>query len=176
MSTTRHRWIVGLRIVCLALALAVTVRVLVVESWRISGTSMREALQDGDQILVLRAGFPAGPPRAGDTVVARIHGETLVKRVAAGPGERIAMVEGRVVRDGRLVVEHIPAALDCRDSFPEVRLGPDEFFLLGDHRAVSVDSREFGPVRAPQILGRVLLRFGGGGISTVAALDRPRAP
>jgi type IV secretory pathway protease TraF len=73
------------------------------------------------------------------------------------------------------VTEAIPPALDTRDSFPPVRLGADEYFLLGDNRRVSVDSREFGPVHAFQVLGQVVLRVHGGGLSTVAALER-RAP
>jgi type IV secretory pathway protease TraF len=55
-----------------------------------------------------------------------------------------------------------------------VALGADEWFLLGDNRKVSVDSRDFGPVRGSQLVGRVVLRFHGGGVSSVEALERPR--
>ena len=50
-------------------------------------------------------------------------------------------------------------------------LGADEYFVMGDHRRVSVDSRDFGPVQGEQILGRVVLRMAGPSLQAVAALD-----
>jgi signal peptidase I len=96
----------------------------------------------------------------------------MVKRVAACPGDSIAMLAGRVLRNGRLLREDIPAELNRDDDFPEYHLGRDEYFVLGDNRRVSVDSREFGPVGGAQLIGRVLLRLSGHGVSSVAALER----
>jgi len=161
------------RAIAVGLLLAAAVRLTCFTSYRVSGSSMREALQDGDHILVCEPAW-LGPPAVGDAVIARVEDEVLVKRVAAGPGDLIGMTGGRVLRNGALVAETVPTDLDTCDSFPAVTLGADEYFLLGDNRRVSVDSREFGPVRAFQLLGRVVLRFHGGGVSPVAALERPR--
>jgi len=167
------RWLalVGLRGLLLGLLGLAAVRATLLTSYRVAGSSMRETLQDGDRILVCEAGWLLAPA-VGDTVVAEVEDEVLVKRVVAGPGDSIGMWHGRVLRNGLAVAESIPPELDCGDSFPAVRLGADEYFLLGDHRRVSVDSREFGPVRASQLLGRVLLRIHGGDVSQVAALER----
>ena len=159
------------RSVAAGLLLAVLARALLFTSYRVSGSSMRETLQDGDHILVCEPAW-LGAPAVGDAIVAEVDDEVLVKRVAAGPGDSIGMRDGRVLRNGAPVSEAIPPALDCADSFPEVALGSDEYFLLGDHRRVSVDSRDFGPIHARQVLGRVVLRFHGGSPSPVAALER----
>jgi signal peptidase I len=172
MPPPRTLALVCLRSLVLALAAVALVRATVLTSYRVCGTSMREALQDGDRILVCEARWMLDPPRAGDTVVALVEDEVLVKRVAAVPGDTIGMRQGVVLRNGRPVREAVPQALDCRDSFPEVALGGDEYFLLGDHRRVSVDSRDFGPVRSGQLAGRVLLRIHGSAVSRVEALER----
>jgi signal peptidase I len=169
---TRFRTLQRLgRAVALGLLAAVAARLLLFTSYRVSGSSMREALQDGDHILVCEPGW-LGPTSVGDAVIAQVEDEVLVKRIAAGPGDRIGMSAGRVLRNGEPVPESVPPALETADSFPELALGPDEYFLLGDNRRVSVDSRDFGPVHAAQLLGRVVLRFHGGAVSTVAALER----
>ncbi len=161
-----------LRSLLLALAGVALVRATLLTSYRVSGTSMREALQDGDRILVCDARWLLDPPAVGDTVVALVEDEVLVKRVAAVPGDTIGMWQGVVLRNGHPVREAIPEDLDCRDSFPEVALAGDQYFLLGDHRRVSVDSRDFGPVHAGQLAGRVLLRIHGAAVSSVDALER----
>src|SRR5688572_5951153 len=172
MPDSRSLAISGLRVMAVSLALAVIARATLITSYRVCGASMREALQDGDRILVCDIRWLTDGPAVGDTIVAEVEHEVLVKRVAAGPGDSVGMLGGRLLRNGRAVREDIPAELDTADTFPAVRLGPDEYFLLGDNRRVSVDSREFGPVHGRQLLGRVLLRIHGGGLSTVAALER----
>jgi signal peptidase I len=172
MPSPRSLALVCLRSLVAALLLVLLLRTMLFTSYRVAGSSMRETLQDGDRILVCQADWLVQPPAVGDTVVAEVEDEVLVKRVAAGPGDSIGMSRGRVLRNGLTVAEAIPPELDCGDSFPPVLLGADEYFLLGDHRRVSVDSREFGPVHARQVLGRVLLRIHGGDLLQVAALER----
>ena len=87
------------RAVALGLLLAVAARLLLFTSYRVSGSSMREALQDGDHILVCEPGW-LGATSVGDAVIAQVEDEILVKRVAAGPGDRIGMSAGRVLRNG----------------------------------------------------------------------------
>jgi len=162
----------ALRVTLLLMLVTLAVRATLFTSYRVCGSSMREALQDGDRILVCDANWLLHRPAVGDTVVAEVEHEVLVKRVAACPGDSVGMSAGHLLRNGRPVAESIPPALDTLDSFPAVQLGADEYFLLGDNRRVSVDSREFGPVRAAQVLGQVVLRIHGGGLSAVAALER----
>ncbi len=170
MTISHRSLILWLRVAAVGFALVIVARSLLT-TYRVVGTSMRETLQDGDRILVCELPFVVRPVSCGDTMVLTVEGEVLVKRIVACPGDRIGMHAGQVVRNGQPVDESIPRELNRNDDFPEYHLGSDEYFVLGDNRRVSVDSREFGPVTLGQILGRVLLRISGQGVTTVAALD-----
>lgn len=139
--------------------------------YRVAGTSMMDTLLDGDRILVLDGPWLTSELHNGDTVVLTVDGEVLVKRIMGCPGDALEMVRGDVVRNGGLVLEDIPADYRRQDTMDEYRLTRNEYFVMGDHRSVSVDSRDFGPVSGSQILGRVVLRLAGMSSETVAALD-----
>jgi signal peptidase I len=128
------------------------------ESYRVAGASMVPAFADGDRIVV--AGFPGffGEPRCGEAVIARIDGEVVIKRIAGLPGDRVEVGDGWLRRNGAPADDVIPPEFHDHADFGPLLLRPDEFFLLGDHRDVSIDSREFGPVRRCDLLGRVILR------------------
>jgi len=162
-------WLRALLVLVVLVGLA---RVAVFTVYRVSGTSMESTLDDGDRILVCDVPWLLPQPEAGDTIIAEVDGEVLVKRVVAGPGDSIAILYGTVVRNGKVVEEAIAPRRRLVESLGQHTLGPDEYFLLGDHRKVSVDSRDFGPVLRHQILGRVLLRISLDGVSEVRALQR----
>jgi signal peptidase I len=91
--------------------------------------------------------------------VAQESRAVFVKRVVAGPGDTIAIAGGHAVRNGRAEPEHYAAACGSAPtcSFPiPVRLGPGEYYLLGDNRGLSDDSRFWGPVPAAWIIGTVV--------------------
>jgi signal peptidase I len=169
-SGGRHLWV--LRVAVAAMLVLVVARAALFTTYRVAGASMREALQDGDRIVVASHPWLVQPVLAGDTVILRVDDEVLVKRVMACPGDSIAMSAGHVLRNGRPVIESIPAPMEGTETFPEYRLRGDEYFVLGDNRRVSIDSRDFGPVHAWQLMGKVFLRLHGSEVSTVAALER----
>ena len=170
MHASSRLWV--LRLAAAVMLLLVVARAALFTTYRVAGASMREALQDGDRIVVASAPWLVQPVVPGDTVILRVEDEVLVKRVMACPGDCIAMDRGHVLRNGSTVVEQIPAPMEGSDSFPEYHLRPDEFFVLGDNRRVSIDSRDFGPVHGWQVIGKVFLRLHGSEVSTVAALER----
>lgn len=172
MAGNHRTAILVLRTVLGSLVLAIAARAFLLTSYKVTGSSMRETLQDGDHILVCELPIISRPIQLGDTVILDVDHETLVKRVMAGPGDSIAMVSGTVLRNGQRVEESIPPALNGPDSFPPYFLRTNEYFVMGDHRNVSIDSRAFGPVKGEQVRGKVLLRMQGISISSVAALER----
>lgn len=109
---------------------------------------------------VCGSGFQgSGSSQPCDAAVPRESGAVFVKRVVAGPGDLIAIVDGHAVRNG--VRESEPFVAPCEAgsscSFPTaVRVPPDEYYLLGDNRGLSDDSRFWGPVPSGWIIGTVV--------------------
>ena len=140
-------------------ALAVAARRLArLEPVLVEGDSMRPTLRPGQRLAV---GPLDRPPRRGELVVVR-HGPSrpgieMVKRVVGLPGERVRLVGGRLQVDGVAVAEPYLAAGNAGDL--DVRLGEDQYLVLGDHRAASTDGRDFGPVPAAALAGRVRFAY-----------------
>ncbi len=130
---------------------------------RVEGRSMEPTLHDQDRLVVNKLAYQLHAPQVGD-VVMLLHpnnpGQSLVKRVVAAPGETVAFRQGAVIRNGMAVNEEF---LDAdRRSFEDVApvLVPEgHYFVLGDHRNNSSDSRAFGPVPMKYILGRIQVRW-----------------
>jgi len=130
---------------------------------RVEGRSMMPTLNDQDRLIVNKLAYRFEKPRVGDIVmVASPHkpDTMLVKRVIAGPGEVVRSERGRVYRnDVPVPDEFVPEEFRSDDTWgPEVV--PEGFyFVLGDHRNNSSDSRVFGPVPEKYITGRVQVRW-----------------
>jgi signal peptidase I len=142
-------------------ALAVAARRLArLEPVLVEGDSMRPTLRPGQRLAV---GPLDRPPRRGELVVVRRAAPftmEVVKRVVGLPGERVRLVGGRLQVDGAEVAEPYltdRAAGNAGDL--DVRLGEDQYLVLGDHRAASTDGRDFGPVPAAALAGRVRFAY-----------------
>ena len=126
---------------------------------RVKGRSMMDTLHNGDFMLALRYGL-FGEVRRFDVVICRYPGRKgyFVKRVVGLPGERVSMTEGALYVDGAEVTEDFPLRRSLR-GFDERTLGPDEYFVMGDNRPCSSDSRRVGPIHRRAILARVCCVF-----------------
>jgi signal peptidase I len=139
-------------------ALAVLARRLArLEPVLVAGDSMRPTLPPGQRLAV---GPLDRPPRRGDLVVVRSSALEMVKRVVGLPGERVRLVAGRLEIDGVEVAEpYLAAGAAGAEGDLDVRLGEDQYLVLGDHRAASTDGRDFGPVPASALTGRVRFAY-----------------
>ena len=140
----------------------IVVRLFVAEPFRIPSQSMAPTLEPGDQALVDKLSYRASSaPRRGDLVV--FHepgtGDLLLKRVVAVGGDTVGIEDGILVVDGKRAREAYtdPKAIDSV-YFGPVKVRPGTVFVLGDNRANSVDSRNFGAVPTSSIIGRAVAR------------------
>jgi signal peptidase I len=163
-------WIISL---ALALLLALGIRAFVFQVFSIPSSSMVPTLDVHDRILVQKAFFNWHQLREGDIVVfthpprddcpgpARTD---LVKRVIALPGQTIYSAGGILYVDGRRLREpYLPPSDPLGPPIPGAsrqdpfHVPPGEFYVMGDNRAISCDSRYWGPVKGSTIIGRVVL-------------------
>jgi signal peptidase I len=126
----------------------------------VRGSSMTPGIHDGDRILVDHLSYVVGDVRRGDVVVLRCpldQSLDYIKRVIGVPGDRIQIEDGRVLVNGAPVPEPYVLEPDRRCRVDEA-VAPGHFFVLGDNREHSADSREFGQVARGLLRGRVDLR------------------
>jgi len=159
--------------VLVAVLLVVVVRAFAFETFWIPTSSMVPALGVYDRVLVQKAFFTQNDVRAGDIVVFRHPPldhcpgpaqDDLVKRVIALPGQTIYSAGNSIYVNGRLQSEpYLPPDDPLGPPIPDAsrqhpyRVPAGEFYLLGDNRAISCDSRYWGPIQAASIVGQVVL-------------------
>jgi signal peptidase I len=152
----RRTTVLGAGAVAALAAAALAARRARLEPMLVKGGSMRPTLDPGHRIAVAPL---VRPPARGDLVVLRSPRDLeVVKRVVGLPGERVRLRAGRLEVDGQAVPE--PYLADhVRAGDLELELGPAQYLVLGDHRAASTDGRDFGPVGADALLGRVRFAY-----------------
>lgn len=125
---------------------------------RVEGTSMLPNLEDQDRLFINKFAFHLGEIERGDVVVFRYpKDETMsyIKRVVGLPGDVVQIDHGKVYVNGRLLPEpYVPARFTDERSKSALRIPANQYYVLGDHRNISSDSREFGPVDRSLIYGK----------------------
>jgi signal peptidase I len=144
------------------------VRPFVVEAFYIPSQSMVPTLEVGDRVLVNKFIYRFSEPERGDIVVFRSvegDGEDLIKRVVGVPGDEIELHHGKVFLNGQRQNEPYVVNKPCVRGMPKTcSYGPvtipiGDYFMMGDNRANSRDSRFFGPVPKKAIVGEAFLRL-----------------
>lgn len=134
-------------------------------SWplQIEGTSMENTLYDGDRVLMSRVWSFLSKPSRGDIIVCIIEDsgqmKNIVKRVIALPNEHIFIKQGNVYINDVLMDEPYADYDEGDDREYDLVLQENEYFIMGDNRNVSNDSRNMGPITADKIVGKILIRF-----------------
>lgn len=132
---------------------------------RVEGHSMAPTLDDKDRLIVNKLAYVVGDPQAGDIVMLaspRDPDQWLVKRVIAQSGDTVAIDDGRVYVNGMpLADDFVPPEYRGHDDHAEVVVPEGHYYVLGDHRTNSADSRDWsiGFVPRKYISGKVQLRW-----------------
>jgi signal peptidase I len=158
-----------------AIAVALLIQAFLVKPYRIPSESMEDTLLIGDRVLVDRVSWRFSQPQRGDIVVFHppFAGPVLIKRIVGMPGDEISLRDGAVYVDGkpldepyvRIGDEGGPEPTEPFDnglpwSLQEPYTVPDgNYFVMGDNRTDSGDSREFGPVPRGQLVGQAFARY-----------------
>jgi signal peptidase I len=132
---------------------------------RVEGISMLPTYRDGSVNFVNRLAYLWHGPQRGDVVGIRLSGPGIrpsvmyLKRIIGLPGETVTFVNGRVLINGQVLNEPYEdyEKYDCDWDLPPVKLGPNEYFVVGDNRSMPPEYHVYGGARRDQIIGKLLL-------------------
>ena len=154
------RWnvLAWLRDLALSIAVSGFIIIFLYQPVRVEGTSMLPMLEDQDRLFINKLAFRVGEIHRGDVVVflyPRDQTKSYIKRVIALPGDQVRIDHGRVFVNGRALAEpYVPARFSDERSESDMTIPAHEYFVMGDHRSISSDSRDFGPVERKLIYGK----------------------
>ena len=159
-----------LKVVVISLVIIVPVRYFLIQPFYVKGASMEPNFHDHEYLIIDEISYRFNDPKRGDIIVFRYPKnpqEYFIKRVIGLPGETVEVKDGEVYiyndtyKDGvALEEDYLPEDVKTYSGFIKdiVTLEDEEYFVLGDNRNSSKDSRSFGPVNRSFITGRVMLR------------------
>jgi signal peptidase I len=147
----------------IAIGLALVIIVFLYQPVKVEGTSMAPLLSDQERIFINKFVYRFEPIERGDVVVFWYpldRSKSFIKRVVGLPGETVEIRQGDVYVNGTPLPEpYVPAQYEDLSDFGPVRVPRDSYFVMGDHRISSNDSRVFGPVANRFIYGRAVFAY-----------------
>ena len=147
-----------LRDLLVSVAASVFIITFLYQPVRVEGTSMLPRLGDDDRLFINKFVYHIAAVERGDVVVfhyPRDPEKSYIKRVIALPGDRLRIDHGTVWLNGKPLREkYVPEEYRDSRSMAEIVIPEDSYFMMGDHRSISSDSREFGPVERSLIYGK----------------------
>jgi signal peptidase I len=165
-SSPRHarrvlaRWV---RDILISLAVSAFFIIFLYQPVKVEGTSMMPTLEDQERVFINKFVYRLEPIHRGDVVVFRYPRDTsksYIKRVIAVPGDHVRIEGGLVFVNGhQLSEEYVPQTYEDVRSYSETVVPPHSYFVLGDHRNLSNDSRDFGPVDESYIYGKAVFGY-----------------
>lgn len=157
-----------IKVLIMAVVIIVPVRYFLVQPFFVRGASMEQNFEDGEYLIIDQLSYRFRAPARGEVIVFRYPNnprQYFIKRIIALPGERVHISDGQVL----ITNSTYPAGvvLDENNYLPtatrtggqiDVQLTEDEYFVLGDNRAASSDSRSWGPLAEHFVVGRAWVR------------------
>jgi signal peptidase I len=154
---------VWLRDLIISLAISAFIIIFLYQPVKVEGTSMMPSLEDQERIFVNKFVYRLEPIGRGDIVVFRYPrdpSKSYIKRVIGMAGDRIRIDAGQVYVNGQALDEsYVPSEYTDARSYPEMTVPPNSYFVLGDHRSMSNDSRDFGAVNQSYIYGKAVFGY-----------------
>ena len=147
------------------LIIIIPIRMFIAQPFIVSGQSMLPNFHNGDYLIVNEIVYKERNPKRGEIIVFRLpynHHRFLIKRVVGLPGETIKIQNGIVTiitKDGKTITLDEPYIREPFKSFGEWKLKNDEYFVMGDNRNNSSDSRVWGALKRNLIVGTPLIRL-----------------
>jgi len=152
-----------MRDLIISLAISAFIIVFLYQPVKVEGTSMMPSLDDQERIFINKFVYRIEPIQRGDIVVFRYPrdpAKSFIKRVIGVAGDHVRIADGHVFLNGKMLEEnYVPSVYQDERSYPEIVVPPDSYFVLGDHRSLSNDSRDFGPVDASYIYGKAVFGY-----------------
>jgi signal peptidase I len=159
----RHEVRVWTRDLLIAIGLALVIIVFLYQPVKVEGTSMAPLLSDQERIFINKFVYRFEPIERGDVVVFWYpldRSKSFIKRVIALPGETVEIRRGVVYVNGKMVQEsYVPPQYADVSDFGPLPVPKSNYFVMGDHRISSNDSRVFGPVPSQFIYGRAVFAY-----------------
>jgi signal peptidase I len=147
----------------IAIGLALVIIVFLYQPVKVEGTSMAPLLSDQERIFINKFVYRFEPIERGDVVVFWYpldRSKSFIKRVVGLPGEKIEIRQGIVYVNGHAIPEpYVPPQYEDLSDFGPIRVPKNSYFVMGDHRISSNDSRMFGPVANKYIYGRAVFAY-----------------
>jgi signal peptidase I len=149
--------------IVLAVVIAVLMVVFLYQPVKVEGTSMQPELVDQERIFVNKFVYHFEEIHRGDIVVfwyPKDPSKSFIKRVIGVPGDVVSVNNGQVLINNSLLEEkYVPRGYQDLESFPPMRVKEDHYYVLGDHRNASNDSRSWGLVPRKYIYGKAVFRY-----------------
>lgn len=155
-----------IKVIVIAIIIATIVRHFIIEPFIVEGVSMDPTFKTGHFLIIDRLSYRFHEPRRGDVIVLinpNDHSEYFIKRIIGLPGETVTLENGNLKITSGSTTQEIkePYIADIHKSFnnAEYNLNNKQYFVMGDNRAESSDSRAWGPVERDLIIGRPMIRL-----------------
>jgi len=156
------------KMVVISLAIIIPVRYFLIQPFYVKGASMEPNFHENEYLMVDEISYRFSPPKRGDVIVFRYPKdpqEYYIKRLIGLPGETVEIKDGSVYiidaagSTSKVEENYLPSYVSTVALASEpVKLAADEYYMMGDNRNGSKDSRSFGPVKKSFVIGRVFLR------------------
>ena len=157
-STHAAGWKLWFRDLLISAFVSIFVILFVYQPVRVEGTSMLPRLVDQDRLFINKFVYHFTAIERGDVVVFRYPRNqqiSYIKRIVAVPGDRLRIERGKVYVNDQLLDEpYVPEEFRDTRSYEAIVVPEDQYFVLGDHRSIAADSRDFGPVKRDLIYGK----------------------